>query len=111
MKLQGNHSSEAVFTEVGKDKKGKTALWNRQNKKQEKKSVCGGRIIESTTTLYRNRGIYPSVKKLQSTKMLAESWKLHIFDTGWIFLSLYKVVVDYFYPIPFNSCQKPLILR
>ena len=29
MTSQGNHSSEAVFTEVGKDNKGKTALRNR----------------------------------------------------------------------------------
>ena len=38
-------------------------------------------IIESTTTLYRDREIHPSVKDLQSTTRLAESWKLHIFDT------------------------------
>ena len=41
----------------------------------------GGRLIESTTTLYRDREIHPSVKDLQSTTRLAESWKLHIFDT------------------------------
>ena len=38
-------------------------------------------LIESTTTLYRDREIHPSVKDLQSTTRLAESWKLHIFDT------------------------------
>ena len=55
-------------------------------------------LIESTTTLYRGREIHPSVKDLQSTTRLAESWKLHIFDTrvdfpvpvqsgGWLFFS------------------------
>ena len=39
------------------------------------------RLIESTTTLYRDREIHPSVKDLQSTTRLAELWKLHIFDT------------------------------
>ena len=38
-------------------------------------------LIESTTTLYRDREINPSVKDLQFTTRLASSWKLHIFDT------------------------------
>ena len=56
-------------------------------------------LIESTTTLYRDRKIHPSVKDLQSTTRLAKSWKLHIFDTrvdfpvpvqsgGWLFFLL-----------------------
>ena len=56
------------------------------------------RLIESTTTLYKDREIHPSVNDLQSTTRLAELWKLHIFDTtvdfpipvqsgGWLFLS------------------------
>ena len=55
-------------------------------------------LIESTTTIYRDKEIHPSVKDLQSTTRLAESWKLHIFDTrvdllvpvhrgGWLFFS------------------------
>ena len=55
-------------------------------------------LIESTTTLYRDREIHLSVKDLQSTTRLAESWKLHIFETrvdfpvpvqsgGWLFFS------------------------
>ena len=53
------------------------------------KSGTDARLIESTTTLYKDREIYPSVKDLQSTTRLA-----------------------YFSPIPFNtdSCKKPLIL-
>ena len=43
--------------------------------------VKPGGLIESTTTLYRDREIHRSVKDLQSTTRLAESWKLHIFDT------------------------------
>ena len=38
-------------------------------------------LIESTTTLYMDREIQPSVKDLQLTTRLDESWKLHIFDT------------------------------
>ena len=48
--------------------------------------------------MYRDREIHPSVKDLQSTTRLAESWKLQIFDTrvdfpvpvqsrGWLFFS------------------------
>ena len=64
-------------------------------------------LIESTTTLCRDRKIRPSVKDLQSTTRLAE---LHICDTRWINLSLYKVMIDYFSRIPLNSCKNPLIL-
>ena len=32
-------------------------------------------------TLYKDREIHPSVKDLQSTTRLAESWTLQIFDT------------------------------
>ena len=42
-------------------------------------------IIESTTTLYMDRENHPSIKDLQTTRRLAESWKLHIFDTWFDF--------------------------
>ena len=74
------------------------------------KAIPAYGLIESTTTFYRDREIHPSVKDLQSTTRLAESWKLHIFDTrvdfpvpvqsgGWLFFSY-----------PLYSCEKPLIL-
>ena len=44
------------------------------------RSHCS-RLIESTTILYRDREIHPSVKDLQSTMRLAKSWTMHIFDT------------------------------
>ena len=43
--------------------------------------IPGKKMIESTTTLYKDREIHPSVKDLQSTTRLAESLMLHIFDT------------------------------
>ena len=73
-------------------------------------SVHSERIIESTTTLYRDREIHPSVKDLQSTTRLAESWKLHFFDTRVDFPVPVQVVVDYFSPIPFKRCKNPLVL-
>ena len=50
---------------------------------------------------YRDREIHPSVKDLQSTTRLAESWMLQIFDTrvdypvpvqsrGWLFFSYHS---------------------
>ena len=48
--------------------------------RQMEEQTDGG-LIESTTTLYKDREIHPSVKDLQSTTRLAKSWKLHIFDT------------------------------
>ena len=66
------------------------------------------RVIESTTTLYKDREIHPSAKDLQSTTRLAESWMLHIFDTrvdfpvpvqsgGWLFFSypLLKLIAEW----------------
>ena len=38
------------------------------------------RLIESTTTLYRDRGIH-QCQRLAVHDEAAESWKLHIFDT------------------------------
>ena len=49
-------------------------------------------LIESINALYRDREIQPSVKDLQSTTRLAQSWTLHIFDKR----------VDY--PVPVQSC-------
>ena len=68
------------------------------------------RLIESTTTLYRDRELHLSVKDLQSTTTSQglPSCRCCISLTrGWISLSLNKVVVDYFPPIPLNSCKKP----
>ena len=75
--------------------------------KQRMTDWCDG-PIESSTTLHKDRKIHPSVKDLQSKTRLAESWKLHIFDTRVDFPVPNKVAVDYFSPIPLKSVRNPL---
>ena len=66
---------------------------------------------ENLPQLCTGTGISTRVSKICSPRQgLPSRGSCTSLTQGWISLSLYKVVVDYFSPIPFNRCKKTLIL-
>ena len=70
--------------------------------------ICSFLVLESTTTLYMDREIHQSVTDFCSPGQgLPSRGRCKSLTRGWIFLSLYKVVVDNFSPTTLNPHNKP----